>query len=45
VFKLKIGNAGGTRLILNGEDLGSLGPPGKIVDLTLTENHTLPAKE
>jgi cytoskeletal protein RodZ len=45
VFKVKIGNAGGTRLLLNGEDLGSLGPPGKIVDLTLTENYTLPVKE
>ncbi len=34
-FLIKIGNAGGTRLFLNNEDLGTLGPPGKIVDIVL----------
>lgn len=34
-FVLKIGNAGGTSLILNGTDIGNLGPHGQIVDITL----------
>ena len=37
-FALKIGNAGGTRLILNDRDMGTLGPRGKIVDMVLTDN-------
>ncbi len=36
-IKLKIGNAGGVSLIFNGEPLGSLGDPGKIVRLSLTK--------
>jgi len=35
-MKLKIGNAGGVNLTLNGEDLGPLGNPGKVVRLRLT---------
>jgi cytoskeletal protein RodZ len=35
-IKLKIGNAGGVQLTFNGESLGSLGDPGKIVRLSLT---------
>ena len=34
-FNLKIGNAGGTSLILNGTDIGDLGPHGQLVDITL----------
>jgi cytoskeletal protein RodZ len=34
-FVLKIGNAGGTNLILNGTDIGDLGPHGQLVDITL----------
>ena len=34
-FVIKIGNAGGTRLFLNNEDIGTLGPRGKIVDIVL----------
>lgn len=34
-FFLKIGNAGGTSLILNGEDIGKLGPLGQAIDITL----------
>ena len=34
-FAIKIGNAGGTRLFLNNEDIGTLGPRGKIVDIVL----------
>ena len=34
-FVLKIGNAGGTSLILNGRDIGNLGPHGQLVDITL----------
>jgi cytoskeleton protein RodZ len=36
-IKLKIGNAGGVNLTFNGKDLGSLGDPGKIVRLSLTQ--------
>ncbi|UCD34969.1 MAG: helix-turn-helix domain-containing protein [Nitrospiraceae bacterium] len=34
-FSLKIGNAGGTRVIFNNRDIGSLGPRGTIVDIVL----------
>jgi cytoskeletal protein RodZ len=34
-FAVKVGNAGGTRLILNNRDVGSLGPRGKVVDIVL----------
>ena len=34
-FVLKIGNAGGTSLILNGKDIGDLGPHGQLVNITL----------
>ena len=34
-FVLKIGNAGGTSLMLNGTDLGDLGPHGQLIDITL----------
>ncbi len=34
-FLLKVGNAGGTRLVLNGEDLGVAGARGKVVDITI----------
>ncbi len=34
-FSITIGNAGGTRLIFNDEDLGELGPRGKVADIVL----------
>jgi hypothetical protein len=34
-FVLKIGNAGGTKVFLNGENLGILGPPGKVIDVVI----------
>ena len=34
-FNLKIGNAGGTKLVLNGKELGKLGPHGKVVNIEL----------
>lgn len=34
-FALKIGNAGGTKLILNSRELGKLGPHGKVIDIVL----------
>ncbi|UCH80150.1 MAG: DUF4115 domain-containing protein [Nitrospiraceae bacterium] len=34
-FNLTIGNAGGTKLILNGRELDKLGPYGKVIDVTL----------
>ncbi len=34
-FALKVGNAGGTRVIFNNRDIGKLGPSGKVVDLVL----------
>ncbi len=34
-FVVKIGNAGGSRLIFNNRDIGELGPPGKVVDIVL----------
>ncbi len=39
-FALKIGNAGGTMLLLNGKDVGSLGPHGKVVDIVLTDDRS-----
>jgi cytoskeleton protein RodZ len=36
-IKLKIGNAGGVNVTFNGKDLGSLGNPGRIVRLSLTQ--------
>jgi cytoskeletal protein RodZ len=35
MFAVKIGNAGGTSLVFNGQDVGTLGPPGKVVDIVL----------
>jgi cytoskeletal protein RodZ len=37
-INVKIGNAGGVNLIFNGEPLGPLGGPGKIVRLSLTKS-------
>lgn len=37
-FRLRIGNAAGVRLILNGKDLGPLGKAGEVVEVDLTEN-------
>jgi transcriptional regulator with XRE-family HTH domain len=34
-FVIKVGNAGGTKLTLNGRDVGVLGPHGKVVDIVL----------
>ena len=34
-FVIKVGNAGGTKLFLNGKDLGVLGPPGKVTDIVI----------
>ncbi|GBE40169.1 MAG TPA: helix-turn-helix domain-containing protein [Nitrospirae bacterium] len=34
-FVLKIGNAGGMSLILNGTNIGNLGPHGQVVDIVL----------
>jgi len=34
-FVLKIGNAGGTKIIFNGREFGPLGPSGKVVKLRL----------
>lgn len=36
-FKLRIGNAGGVRLVLNGQDLGKLGRVGEVIKFDLTE--------
>jgi cytoskeleton protein RodZ len=38
VIKLKIGNAGGVDLFLNGKLLPSQGKSGEVVNLTLSEN-------
>ncbi len=37
-FTIKVGNAGGTKMVLDGEDLGELGPSGKVVDIILPLN-------
>ena len=34
-FNIKIGNAGGTKLVLNGRELEKLGPHGKVVHINL----------
>lgn len=34
-FAIKVGNAGGTRMVLDGRDLGALGPSGTVVDIVL----------
>ncbi len=34
-FNLKVGNAGGTKLVLNDRELEELGPHGKVVNITL----------
>lgn len=34
-FELRLGNAGGVRVMLDGEDLGPIGRPGQAVDLVL----------
>lgn len=39
-FALKIGNAGGTRLFLNGQDIGVLGPRGHIIDIVLPDQNS-----
>jgi cytoskeletal protein RodZ len=36
-FSLKLGNAGGAQVILNGKDLGKLGEKGQVVNLNLPE--------
>ncbi len=36
-FRLRIGNAAGIRLILNGKDLGSLGKSGQVIRFDLTQ--------
>lgn len=36
-FKLRIGNAAGVRLVLNGRDLGKLGNSGQVIKFDLTE--------
>ncbi|MBI4838068.1 MAG: DUF4115 domain-containing protein [Nitrospirae bacterium] len=37
-FSIKIGNAGGIKIIFNGRDIGSLGPRGKVINLVLPES-------
>jgi cytoskeletal protein RodZ len=37
-FKLRIGNAAGIRLFLNGKDLGPLGKAGEVIKVDLTED-------
>ncbi len=34
-FVIKVGNAGGTKLLFNGQDIGALGHHGKVVDIVL----------
>ncbi len=36
LFRVVIGNAAGIRLLLNGEDLGEFGEPGRVVTMTIT---------
>jgi len=36
-FRLRIGNAAGVRLFLNGKDLGPLGESGQVIEIDLTE--------
>ncbi|RJQ15290.1 MAG: helix-turn-helix domain-containing protein [Nitrospiraceae bacterium] len=37
-FLIKIGNAGGTKIIFNGDDLGTLGQRGEVVNLVLPKS-------
>ncbi|MBI5195485.1 MAG: DUF4115 domain-containing protein [Nitrospirae bacterium] len=37
-FSIKVGNAGGIKIIFNGRDIGSLGPSGKVINLVLPES-------
>ena len=34
-FELRLGNAGGVRVMFDGEELGPIGRPGQAVDLVL----------
>ncbi|KPK43362.1 MAG: hypothetical protein AMK74_07030 [Nitrospira bacterium SM23_35] len=48
-FSLRIGNAGGTKIIFNGQDIGPLGEKGKVVklklpSLKLSTSHKEPSK-
>lgn len=38
-FSLKLGNAGGAKIIFNGKELGKLGEKGQVVKLTLPEEN------
>jgi cytoskeletal protein RodZ len=37
-FSLKLGNAGGAKVVFNGKDMGNLGEKGQVINLTLPEN-------
>lgn len=37
-FSLKIGNAGGIKVLFNGKDIGKLGEKGQVIKLSLPEN-------
>lgn len=39
-FDIKLGNAGGVKLIFNGKDLGTLGEKGRVVRLRLSRDET-----
>ena len=39
-FDLKIGNAGGVKLVLNGKDLGAPGAKGQVLKLRLPKDET-----
>lgn len=41
-FNLKIGNAGGVKLVFNGKDLGTLGEKGKVLQLRLPKEGPKP---
>lgn len=36
-FLIRVGNAGGIKIIFNGRDIGSLGPRGKVINIVLPE--------
>ena len=38
-FSLKLGNAGGAKVVFNGTELGKLGEKGQVVNLSLPENN------
>ncbi len=42
-FDIKLGNAGGVKLVLNGRDLGTLGEKGRVVRLSLPQEDPLKA--